>query len=430
MFGTSNTMNGLVSSITSNPFTTEQLRQRGLNATKVTWEDTARSKNSCFGPNISDMTLVCEDALMPVIRKPNFSDVTVDIPLDSFNITVGNESGSSLKTITLREYLKDISVYTDNTHKTNLLDETNDKDVLTSTQCCVLPCDKGNVDFNVQLFNYQSIDEDPAVLVILVSKNGTSAQILESSNQKLYFNDNGVAKNFNIERLQMNRERKTGVKQEKVKSFTEMKEDEKLENVIMMIQIPLERRTKPSRGFSTMYGGSIGGGGLMQAQAASYNMYDDCELECCEPMLYANSNQSFQLKKSKSRMTQREIDSSMGMDMGIISTGASNGRFIGTKNLELKRDTRFPIRCTFQYYRVTDRDHLEESDIVDIAKQLETAYDFVTTDKKGSLVVDHINRTTEPTLSQPKPTDNPFQKFGVQPKMPANNINTKFAPFL
>ena len=235
-------LNNLVSSITSDRETQRLLQEQGLRASKVTWEDTARNKNSCFGPNISDMTLSCEPeidagyswnrgSLMPVIRKPNFSDVTADVPLSKFNLVVGNENGSELKTVTLKEYLSDLSKYTDNTHNINLLDS-EDKDVLTSTQCCVLPCEKEkSVDFTVQLFNYQSVSEDPAVLVVLVSKNGTSAQIVENSNQKLYFNDNGTAKNFNIERLQDNRERKTGKKQEKVKSFTEMKSEEKMENV-------------------------------------------------------------------------------------------------------------------------------------------------------------------------------------------------------
>jgi hypothetical protein len=43
---------------------------------------------------------------MPVIRKPNFSDITCDIPLENFRVSVGNESGSdNLQNITLKEYL-------------------------------------------------------------------------------------------------------------------------------------------------------------------------------------------------------------------------------------------------------------------------------------------------------------------------------------
>ena len=43
---------------------------------------------------------------MPVIRQPNFSDITCDIPLENFKVPVGNEKGSlDLKSISLKEYL-------------------------------------------------------------------------------------------------------------------------------------------------------------------------------------------------------------------------------------------------------------------------------------------------------------------------------------
>ena len=55
----------------------------------------------------------------------------------------------------------------------------------------------------------------------MVSKNGVSSQVLESSNQKLFFNDNETARWFSAERLQDVRERRTKQKQNKVKSFKE-----------------------------------------------------------------------------------------------------------------------------------------------------------------------------------------------------------------
>ena len=414
----------IVSSITSDSATQQLLSKHGLRASRVTWEDTARNKGSCWGPNISDMTLELSKGsrqCMPVIRKPNFSDVTVDIPLSGFTVVVGNESGSELKTIPLEEYLKNIKLYTDNTHDIDLLRYDNeaktvetktntekevkteggrtittttvttvttetvednremiDKDVLTSTQCCVLPCDKeGNVDFNVRLYNYQSRDGDPAVLVIMVSNLGTSAQIVGSSTQALYFNDNGTAKNFNIERLQFNRKKKTGVEQDKVKSFKEMDHDEHLSNALMLIQIPLKQKPIVRRSFNQWGGG-----------------YDDCyeEEECCVSFGGCDyevgdcgAGSTYRTKKVKK--------SSVGMDMGVISTGDEQGTFTGTQDQELERDHRFPIRCTMQYYRVTDEDNINEHDASDIKEQLETLYNV--SDNKGSLVFDISNRTTE-----------------------------------
>ncbi len=60
----------------------------------ITWEDTGRSKFSCVGPNISDMTLQVEGNLLPIIRNENFSDFTYELNTDELFISVGNEKSS------------------------------------------------------------------------------------------------------------------------------------------------------------------------------------------------------------------------------------------------------------------------------------------------------------------------------------------------
>ena len=90
-------------------------KQHGLQVLNVTWEDTARFDSSAVGPNISDMTIQVQHQLpdrddfqltcMPVIRYPNFSDVTGDISPDDFYVLVGNECGEPLEKVTLRELL-------------------------------------------------------------------------------------------------------------------------------------------------------------------------------------------------------------------------------------------------------------------------------------------------------------------------------------
>jgi hypothetical protein len=79
--------------------------EHGLNVMNVMWEDTGRYKNSAVGPNISDVTIQVmyrdpnteqyQLSLMPVIRYPNFSDKTADIPLDHFYLLIGNEKGEA-----------------------------------------------------------------------------------------------------------------------------------------------------------------------------------------------------------------------------------------------------------------------------------------------------------------------------------------------
>lgn len=136
-----NDVDSLVSSLVNDRETQDLLNAHGLRAHSVTWEDTGRSKGSCWGPNISDMTLVTKkgDRLMPVIRKPNFSDVTDDVPIDTFNLYVGNEKNTETerKTVNLHKFLQNISQYTENTNQFDLTDARDDV-VLTSSQCCVI----------------------------------------------------------------------------------------------------------------------------------------------------------------------------------------------------------------------------------------------------------------------------------------------------
>jgi len=59
------------------------------------------------GAIISDMTLRVdrEDRLPPLIRNLNFSDKTADLPINQFQVPVGNEKGKSIVKIPLIQYL-------------------------------------------------------------------------------------------------------------------------------------------------------------------------------------------------------------------------------------------------------------------------------------------------------------------------------------
>ena len=192
-----------VSNLTYNQPLKSLFESYGLNVMNVTWEDMARNKNSCWGPNISDMTLCLPNGqCMPVIRKPNFADVSVDYSIDKLSVVVGNESGKELQNISLKEYLQNIDLYTANTVQPMF--KQRDEKILTSSQCCVLPVEKDKVDFSVKLYNYQSYKENPKVLVIVSSSMGTSCQII-NGNSELHFNDNGVASRFCVQRLEDDR---------------------------------------------------------------------------------------------------------------------------------------------------------------------------------------------------------------------------------
>jgi hypothetical protein len=128
--------------------------EHGLHVLDVTWEDTGRFDFSAVGPNISDMTIQVQHQVpgredyelncMPVIRYPNFSDISGDISPDEFFLLVGNEKGQSLEKITLRELLGNLRGYLndpDSWHgeRTSLLSEDRDSHVLVNAQACFLP---------------------------------------------------------------------------------------------------------------------------------------------------------------------------------------------------------------------------------------------------------------------------------------------------
>ena len=372
-----------VSNIVLSQNTKLLLESYGLNATKVTWEDTGRSKGSCWGPNISDMTLVTKDGtLMPVIRKPNFADVTVDVPIDPFKAMTENGVKS------LEDILKEQGVFADR-----------DKEILTSSQCCVLPAELGKkTQFAVQLFNYQSYRDEPAVLVILVSKLGTSIQVLDSSNAKLYFDDNGRAKWFSVERLEDVRIRNK-VEKTRVDSFKEMSQEEKLDNTLMMIQVPLKQKERTRHYFGGL--AKLGKGGYSQTLecAMSSNFaneevlegccgnYDDVD-DGCKEMCFELHSLNMPVFRSL------EEKKGHGMDMGQLGLGDDAGLYTGTRGVKLVRDERLPIRCTFQYYRVTDEAFIDEKNIIDIKEQLEQAHKVAIA--QGSLVISgNTNRKTE-----------------------------------
>lgn len=349
----------------------------GVAVQTVSWEDTGRSKGSCVGPNISDMTLFT-DRNMPVVRKPNFADVTADRKLEDFTVMVGNESESELKQVSLKEYLENIGKYSGNPNVNSMYLE-RDSDILTSAQACILPLRDGEVEFCVQLYNYQSYDSsDPAVLVVMSSAQGTSSQVVYG-NTKLYFNDNGRAKNLKAQRLSDDR-KKRGVPVD-----GPLTSEEKNRNALFIYQIPLKQKPRPQ----------------MRYACFAENMSDGLEYKC-ESMdtCYAPASGSFEKKCKLSRSVPER-----GFEKAVLAKGRDMGEFTGTNNLTLTRDDRFPIRCTVQYYNVTDSSEISEAQIKDISETITNTYTGALA--SGSLVVSTTDRKTEPLLMPPVP-EKPF----------------------
>lgn len=361
-----------VAALVSNQRAQSALKARGLQCQAVAWEDTSRNKGSCWGSNISDMTLCVGSTRMPIIRSPNFEDVTVDLSSDKLPmLVVGNERGSSLTKVTLREYLENFNQYCGAPSASPMnLYHSRDANVLTSAQACVLPTNSGKVEFGVDLYNYQSSRDEPAVLVIMATAYGTSAQVVSGGNTVLYFNGNGTGHLFKAERLSDYR-----LSQGKPTSGP-MTSEEKSLNGIYIFQVPLkvrERTRSPNFVLCSMDNG----------------MMENCCLEAMPKMA---------MKSCGSR----------GMERAILSVGEEKGPFKGILNssgspYKLERDTDRPVRLTVQFYMCSDTADIAEANINDICDQIRKIYDQGC--GEGSLVVDH--NVPKPGIPTEKKTERP-----------------------
>lgn len=380
----------------------------GLKIQTVSWEDTARNKGSSWGLNISDLTLMVDNTSMNMIRKPNFSDITADIPHENFTVTVGNETESgNLTRIPLKEYIQNINKYTEiegSCDKIELWDE-RDSSLLTSAQCCLLPSNETTheTEFCPKMYNYQS-----AVLVIVSTSQGTSSCIL-SNRENLYFNRNGRKVSYLAKRLKQDR------KERGVAIEGKMTSEEEDRNVIIIYQIPLKQK-QVLRGFGDSWivnGTSISGNELMGVRIYNDDYFSGSSyLKCGGATLTLNGasvrsnvtslssipvNNNF-INCSSTTFTRQDTrfkKKSKGIDDAMLQVSDKDqGKFQKLDASKLIRDTNFPIRVTYQFYKVTDTTILNESDFEFISDKINNIYNKAKT--KGSLVLNTTDRPTDP----------------------------------
>ncbi|MCU0847195.1 MAG: hypothetical protein MUD12_04840 [Spirochaetes bacterium] len=345
----------------------------GLNILNVTWEDTGRYKGSSVGPNISDMTIQVQQkdpktgkyflSCMPVIRHPNFSDESADISPEHFYILVGNEKGKKPARISLRDYLENIRKYmTDpSTWKgsgKSLLAK-RDSHVLVSAQACFLPVPKNGIaEFNPVIFNYQSYGDDPAVLTILATREGTSVTVIDNKRdafqagmtwgQRLFFNQKGERASLTGKRLSDFLADNKNSKKTKSGNSHEAASESGM-NMVMLIQVPLKQKR------------------VMRFKMA------------CED--------SSKYMKSAPSAARSDVEAA------VIGHGKVEGPFTEIGGLAIERDDRYPIRVTVQFYKATSNGQVSEADVKEISEQIKRVYKRA--DYVGSLVVS--GNTARPT---------------------------------
>lgn len=356
---------------------------RGLQVLNLTWEDPGRYKGSSVGPNISDMTIQVEAKTadgrpgevraMPVIRTPNFSDITTDIDLRDFTLLVGNQHGSRLKRVSLYDFLATPTSFLSKPsswlgHHTQLLTPRDSK-VLVSAQACFLPVPKeGLATFNPVLFNYQSMSGDPAVLTILATREGTSTTIIdnkrdafaEGSNwgQRLFHNANGMRASLTGQReSDYNAAQATHGGTAATPGMS----------MVLLIQVPLKQK------HSMRFGAGYASEGYAPAPTAMAT-------------------------KDLAKGGRSDVESA------IIGHGGEEGPFTEIDNLAIERDDRYPVRVTVQFYKATSNGIVSDGDMSEIKRQIDSVYSHG--DVVGSLVTQgETGRPTEYVGCKVQPRD-------------------------
>ncbi|MDJ1172760.1 hypothetical protein [Roseofilum capinflatum] len=367
----------------------DRVRILGLNVVNVMWEDTARTAGSVWGPNITDMTLQVRHGqnsqkreLLPVIRYPNFTDKTGDVPLEYVHLKIGNEQGQPLEAIPLKLYLNHLSQYISYPEKYNSENQPlitdQDTHVLVSAQACFLPIpQQGKCEFNPVLFNYQSRQDSPAVLAILITTEGSSATVLDNSSdraqwgQNVYFNNNGQKTCLTGERLSDYKDNQAqelanrqGISLEEARNQVTVAEDV---NRVMIVQVPLKQK---------------------------------------QDLAYAGGC-DFMVDEKERGITLRSRSSDM--EDAVIGHGEDEGEHLELGNHKLERDPDYPIRITVQFYKATSNGIIDDEDLVNIHNCIEKAY--TSAEYVGSLVVGTLEKGNlgmgEARPTQPAPSAKP-----------------------
>jgi hypothetical protein len=312
---------------------------------------------------------------MPVIRFPNFSDRTGDVPADRFFVRVGNEqrgSGAPLKSVPLTDILKNLKSFA--SRPDSILGDGNllaarDSHFLVSAQAVFLPIPKsGKAQFNPVLFNYQSSPGSPAVLTILVTRQGSSMQVIENKGedvtaagwgQELYFNNHAQRAAFTAERksdVEQRIQAQGGPKTEDDRSSLQKGAD-----VLFLIQVPLKHHNLGRLG-GALPGGMGGGGkgGLAKPSSAP-------------PAPAAEA--------SGAAMADKKSD----VEQAVLGHGPNVGPFNEGHGLKLERDPKFPVRITVQFYKATSNGVASDIDLDSIARSIGSVYEHA--EFVGSLVL-------------------------------------------
>lgn len=374
-----------VQNMVSDSDLSSRVARRRLSLVNVAWEDTGRAEGSALGPNISDLSLQVRrrdenggfaSAIMPVIRPPNFTDRTGDVAADKFFVRVGNHErgNANLRTVPLADVIRNIKQFA--SIPDSILGDGNllaprDTHFLVSAQAVFLPIPKtGKAEFYPVLFNYQSAPGSPAVLSILVTRQGTSVSVIENRpedttaagwGQEIYFNNKSQRSAFTAERKSDVESRiaaQGGPKTEDDRSALAKGAD-----VLFLVQIPLIHQQIGRLGGSMPAADMAPGGGAFGGPAPSKASPKPASAPAAATRAAEHSD----------------------VEQAVLGHGPNLGPFNEGHRLRLTRDPKFPIRITVQFYKATSNGVVSDTDLDSISRSIGSVYEHA--DFVGSLVL-------------------------------------------
>jgi len=310
---------------------------------------------------------------MPVMRYENFTDKTGDVKLDKLMVPVGNEAQAGrLAYVSLRELLADPTRYMTLPGKGKIKGGTllaqRDRHALVSAQATFLPVPhEGKATFWPVIFNYQSSRKNPAVLTLLVTRQGTSMTIVDnvrdtlghgSWGQRLFFNKNGQRAPLTAERLSDVRASGVTMNGESADSLGADA------NLMMIIQVPLKYRPPFVR------------------KSAPAKMAYDAGAPAAEA-------------KPAAASASRHAGGRSDVETAVLGHGPELGPYTELDGLTIERDPRFPVRVTVQFYQATSNGVLAAADVRNLRAQIKKVYAMA--DYVGSLVVPTAGDRRRPT---------------------------------
>lgn len=297
----------------------------GLSITKPALEATSHG----LGPEPLDYTaevaITTQGLDLPVIRDISASsEASWKLPIDQVPILVGNHDGSTLRHVSLREYLSNLRSYLHAPRQwygsaSSLLVTSGDEEVIMSAQASILPVPaEGEANFNVSVFNQQYNASKPALLTIISTIHGTSAQVLNSKTKTLLYH-NKAGKRTSFVGQTPKPVLQAGSSQLSTPHLTSW---DRAQNNILVITVPLKQ--EPDVATPSSDGGP----------------------------------------PSASRPPPRAP---------LVQLAQEEGPFTEIGGVKMERDERYPIRITLQFYNSSSDGDVDAQGMKNIASELQRA---------------------------------------------------------